>query len=64
MFFTIYQKNYIIGSSIFFIIFYYIYKRLTFQTPIKLWDILYTSFAFCIIIFLSVFIPNTVLFAI
>ena len=64
MYLTIYQNNYIIGGSIFFIIFYYIYKRLSFQTPVILWDIFYTTAAFSLILFLSIYIPNTALFTI
>ena len=64
MYLTIYQNNYIIGGTIFFIVFYYIYKRLSFQTPISIWDILYTTFAFSLILFLSIYIPNTALFTI
>ena len=64
MYLTIYQHNYIIGGSIFFIIIYYIYKRLTFQTPTNLWDVLYTTFAFFLILFLSAYIANLALFTI
>ena len=57
MILTIYQKNEIIAGSIYFFILYFIYSFITIG-HVALWDIIYTSIAFIIIICFSTLFAN------
>ena len=55
---TLYQKNFIIFSSMFFLILYSIYLIYIKGSPHMIWDIGFTGLSFFLIISLGIIVPN------
>jgi hypothetical protein len=55
---TLYQKNYIIFGSLFFIIIYSVYLIYIKGSPSLIWDIGFTGLSFLLIVSISMIVSN------